>query len=149
MQLTLAGTKREETWRLGGQPMYRAEMVARAAGGVESTGVEDTFAFRELKWDIGPRRWSFAVNGRPMFLRGACYAPSTRLDELTPERMESDLRIAKEANLDALRVLSSVLPDEFYRLAAAAGLAVFQEMPLTGIYAYHPRGDDARFLEPA
>src|SRR5712692_5574937 len=43
MQLALPAAKRWEPWRFGAQPMYRAEMVARAVGGVESTRVEDTF----------------------------------------------------------------------------------------------------------
>jgi len=149
MQLALPAAKRWEPWRFGAQPMYRAEMVARAVGGVESTRVEDTFGFRELKWDIGPRRWSLSVNGRPMFLRGACYAPSYRLDELTPERFDADLRIAKETNLDALRIVANVLPAEFYRLADAAGMLLVQELPLYGAYAYHARGDDTRFFESA
>ena len=148
MQLALPGAKRWEPWRFGGQPMYRAEMVARAAG-VESTRVEDTFAFRELKWDIGPRRWSLEVNGRPIFLRGACYAPSYRLDDLTAERFDADLRIAKETNLDALRILANVLPSEFYKRADAAGMLLLQELPLLGAYAYHARGDDSRFFEAA
>jgi beta-mannosidase len=148
MRLALPGAKRWEPWRFGSQPTYRAELVAYA-GGVESSRVEDTFAFRELKWEIGQRRWNLSVNGRPMFLRGACYAPSYRLDELTLEVIEGDLRIAKEANLDALRVVANVLPDEFYRRADAAGMLLLQELPLTGIYAYHARGDDTRFFEAA
>jgi beta-mannosidase len=149
MRLALPGAKRWEPWRFGEQPMYRAEMVARAAGGAESTRVEDAFGFREIKWDIGPRRWSFAVNGRPMFLRGACYAPSYRLDELTSERFDADLRIAKGANIDALRVLANVLPLEFYRRADEAGMLLLQELPLLGAYAYHSRGDDTRFFDVA
>ncbi|HXL77346.1 MAG TPA: hypothetical protein VN985_01730 [Candidatus Eisenbacteria bacterium] len=149
MQLALPAAKRWEPWRFGAQPMYRVEMVARAVGGVESTRVEDTFGFRELKWDIGPRRWSLSVNGRPMFLRGACYAPSYRLDELTPERFDADLRIAKETNLDAFRIVANVLPAEFYLLADAAGMLLVQELPLYGAYAYHARGDDTRFFESA
>jgi beta-mannosidase len=149
MRLALPGAKRWEPWRLGDQPMYRAELVARAAGGAESARVDDTFGFRELKWDIGSRRWNFSVNGRPMFLRGACYAPSYRLDELTAERIEGDLRTAKAANIDALRVVANVLPDEFYRRADAAGMLLLQDLPLTGIYAYHARGDDSRFFEAA
>jgi beta-mannosidase len=149
MHLALPGAKRWEPWRFGDQPVYRAELVASVDAGAESARVNDTFAFRELKWDIGPRRWNFAVNGRPMFLRGACYTPSYRLDELTVERMDGDLRIAKEANLDALRVVANVLPDEFYRRADAAGMLLFQELPLTGIYAYHARSDDSRFFETA
>ncbi len=149
IRLALPGARRWDPWRFGEQPMYRAEMVAGAVGGVETTRVEDAFAFRELKWDIGPRRWSFAVNGRPMFLRGACYAPSYRLDELTPERFDEDLRIAKETNLDALRVVANVLPPEFYRLADEAGMLLVQELPLFGAYAYHARGDDGRFFDAA
>ena len=149
MRLALPGARRWEPWRFGDQPMYRAEMVTGAAAGVESTRVEDDFAFRDLKWDVGPRRWSFAVNGRPMFLRGAAYAPSYRLDELTPERFDADLRIAREANLDALRVVANVLPIEFYRKADAAGMLLIQELPLLGAYAYHARGDDTRFFEVA
>ena len=145
MRLALPGAKRWEPWRFGGQPLYGAELVAYA-GGTESARVADTFAFRELKWDIGHRRWNFSVNGRQMFLRGAAYAPSYRLDELTPKRMEDDLQIAKQANLDALRVIANVLPDEFYRRADAAGILLFQELPLTGTYAYHERGDDSRFF---
>ena len=146
MRLALPGARRWEPWRFGDQPMYGAELVAYA-GGVESARVADTFAFRELKWEIGPRRWNFSVNGRQMFVRGACYAPSYRLDELTPERMAGDLQIARQANLDALRVVANVLPEEFYRRADAAGMLLFQELPLTGIYAYHARGDDSRFFE--
>jgi beta-mannosidase len=149
MRLALPGAKRWEPWRFGSQPTYQAELIASVAGGQESARVSDAFAFRELKWDIGPRRWNFSVNGRPMFLRGACYAPAYRLDELTSERMKGDLRIAKEANLDALRVVANVLPDEFYRRADEEGMLLFQELPLTGIYAYHARGDNSRFFESA
>ena len=148
MRLAFTGARRWDPWRLGEQPIYRAELVTRAAG-TESARVQDTFAFRELTWDIGPRRWALSVNGRPIFLRGACYAPSYRLDELTPERFVADLETAKHANIDALRVVANVLPDEFYRRADAAGMLVVQDLPLTGTYVYHAAGGDARFFEQA
>jgi len=148
MRLAFPGARRWEPWRLGDQPIYRADLTTRAAG-VESARVEDSFAFRDLTWDIGPRRWTLSVNSRPIFLRGACYAPSYRLDELTSDRFDADLATAKEANLDALRVISNVLPDEFYRRADAAGMLVIQDLPLTGTYAYHATGIDARFFEQA
>ena len=149
MRLAFPGAKRWDPWRLGEQHLYRAELIARSSGGTESARIDDSFAFRELTWDIGPRRWSLSVNGRPIFLRGACYAPSYRLDELTPERFDADLATARRANLDALRVVANVLPDEFYRRADAAGMLVFQDLPLTGTYAYHATGADARFFESA
>src|SRR2546428_10052546 len=76
MRLALPGAKKWEPWRFGAQPMYRAELVTRTGDGVESSRVEETFAFRALTADIGPRRWSLRVNGRPMFLPGACYPPA-------------------------------------------------------------------------
>src|SRR5450759_586449 len=76
MRLAFPGARRWDPWRLGEQPIYRAELVTRAEGATESARVEDPFAFRELTWEIRPRRWALSVNGRPMFLRGACYAPS-------------------------------------------------------------------------
>jgi beta-mannosidase len=148
MRLAFTGARRWDPWRLGDQPVYRAELVTRAAG-MESARVEDTFAFRKLTWDIGPRRWALSINGRPIFLRGACYAPSYRLDELTTERFDADLETAKRANIDALRVIANVLPDEFYRRADAAGMLVVQDLPLTGTYAYHAASGDARFFEQA
>jgi len=149
MRLAFPGAKRWEPWRLGEQHLYRAEVIARVTDGTESSRVEDAFAFRELSWDIGPRRWSFSVNGRPMFLRGACYAPSHRLDELTAEVLASDIAIAKQANIDALRIVAGVLPADFYKQADEAGMLVFQDLPLTGTYVYHGRTDEARFFENA
>jgi len=148
MRLALPGARRWQPWRLGGQPLYHAEVVARSEGG-ESSRIDDVFAFRELGWDIGPRRWSFGVNGRPMFLRGACYAPSYRLDLLNAQTFAADLATAKQANLDALRVVANVLPADFYRQADEAGMLVFQDLPLTGTYVYHGRTDETRFFETA
>jgi beta-mannosidase len=149
MRLAFPDARRWDPWRLGEQPIYRAELVTRSSDGTESARVEDGFAFRDLTWDIGPRRWALSVNGRPIFLRGACYAPSNRLDELTPERFDADLATAKEANIDALRVVANVLPDDFYRRADSAGMLVIQDLPLTGTYAYHATGNEAHFFEQA
>ena len=149
MRLAFPGARRWEPWRIGEQQLYRAELVARTPDSTESSRVDDTFAFRELRWDIGPRRWSLLVNGRPLFLRGACYAPGWRLDELRAETFARDIAIAKDANVDALRVVADVLPEEFYGAADEAGMLLFQELPLTGTYAHHARLDEARFFETA
>jgi len=149
VRLALPGAKRWEPWRFGKQNVYRAELIARTTDGVESSRVEDGFAFRELTWDIGARRWSFRINGRPIFLRGACYAPAYRLDELNADLFAADIAAAKNANVDALRIVANVLPRDFYRQADEAGMLVFQDLPLTGTYVYHARADEARFFESA
>ena len=146
IRLALPGAKRWEPWRFGEQPMYRVEMAVQV-GGVESSRVADEFAFRDLKWDIGPRRWSLSVNGRPMFLRGACYATAYRTDELTTADFSAHLQIARETNLDALRVIANVLPREFYNVADAAGMLLIQELPLLGTYSYQARTEEVKFFE--
>ena len=146
MRLALPNAKRWDPWRFGDQPMYRAELAVNVSG-VESSRVVDDFAFRDLKWDIGPRRWSLSVNGRPIFLRGACYAASYQADELTVADFSAHVQIARETNLDALRVLANVLPREFYNIADAAGMLLIQELPLLGTYAYQARADEAKFFE--
>jgi len=149
MRLAFPGARRWEPWRFGPSNVYHADVIARTSDGEESSRIDDLFAFRELSWDIGPRRWSFSVNGKPIFLRGACYAPSHRLDELSAQVFASDIAVAKQANLDALRVVANVLPSEFYRQADEAGLLVLQDLPLSGTYVYHGRNDEARFFENA
>jgi beta-mannosidase len=148
VRLALPGAKRWEPWRFGDQPMYRVEMVVHV-GGAESSRVAEDFAFRDLKWEIGPRRWHLSVNGRPMFLRGACYAAAYAMDELNAADFNAHVQIARETNLDALRVVANVLPRDFYNVADAAGMLLIQELPLLGTYAYQARGDDAKFFESA
>lgn len=148
MRLALPGARRWEPWRFG-EAVVNGVALTISSAGQESARVEDKFAFRDVDAEIGSRRWSFRVNGRSMFLRGACYSPSYRLDQLTPARFDADLKLARETNLDALRVVANVLPHEFYARADAAGMLVVQDLPLTGAYAYHARNEDARFFENA
>src|SRR5260370_30498004 len=69
------------------------------------------------------------------------------MDELTTERFEADIRIAKETNLDAFRILANVLPPEFYRRADEAGMLLLPKLPLLRAYADHARHDDRRFFD--
>jgi len=146
MRLALPGAKRWEPWRFGEQPMYRVELAVQV-GGAESSRVVEDFAFRDLKWEIGPRRWTLSVNGRPVFLRGACYAVAYQADELTAQDFNAHVQLARETNLDALRVIANVLPREFYTVADAAGMLLIQELPLLGTYAYQARADEVKFFE--
>ena len=148
MRLALPGARRWEPWRFGDQVLNGISLTV-SSGGQESARVEDKFAFRDIEAEIGPRRWNFRVNGRAMFLRGACYAPSYRLDQLNSARFDSDLKLARETNLDALRVVANVLPLDFYKRADAAGMLIVQDLPLTRAYAYQARNDEARFFENA
>ncbi|HEX6548106.1 MAG TPA: hypothetical protein VF134_05130 [Candidatus Dormibacteraeota bacterium] len=148
VSLSLPGARRWSPWRLG-EPHLHTVRVEMAVAGRRSGRVEDRFGFRDLDFRIAPDGCHFRINGRPMFLRGANYLPSFRLDQLNRERFDADIRMAREANLDALRVHAHVLPPDFYAAADAAGMLVLAELPLTGPYAYHASGEEARFFEQA
>ncbi|MBO0683531.1 MAG: hypothetical protein J2P45_10275, partial [Candidatus Dormibacteraeota bacterium] len=146
MAISIPHARRWFPWRLGEAALYRVT-TSVTVHGRPSCRVEDSFGFRDASVDAAPDAWSITVNGQPMFLRGANYTPGLRLDQLTEDAFRADLQLAREANLDALRVHAHVLPDEFYRLADQAGMLVVADFPLILSYAYHATPEEARFFE--
>jgi beta-mannosidase len=148
MTLSVPHARRWCPWRAGEPVLYRC-VTTVAIGGRESVRVEDQFGFRDVTVNAAHDGWNVLVNGQPTFVRGANYTPSLRLDQLTEEGFAADLRLAREINLDALRVHGHVLPEEFYRKADQAGILVIADFPLTLSYAYHASAEESRFFEIA
>ncbi len=108
------------------------------------------FAPSKLSKDF---RWF--VNGKPYFIRGSNYIGSQWLSEtLFPEAATSkthpfgggagddfftrDVALAKQANLNMLRVHAHVLPHEFHAACDRAGILVWQDFPLQWGYSDEP-----------
>ena len=144
--VTVPQPKRWSPWRVGDATLHQAVATVTVSGR-ESVKVSELFGFRDVQLRPRPEGWEVKVNGAPFFIRGASYQPELRLDRLGRERFEADLALARETNLDALRVHGHVLPEEFYRLADRAGMLVFADLPLTGAYAYHASPEEVRFFE--
>jgi beta-mannosidase len=148
MTLSVPNARRWNPWRAGDPVLYRC-VIGVSSAGRQSVRVEDQFGFRDVTVNATHEGWHVAVNGQPMFVRGANYMPGLRLDQLTEATFRSDLRLARESNLDALRVHGHVLPDLFYRLADEEGILVIADFPLTLSYAYHASAEESRFFETA
>ncbi|HXM57765.1 MAG TPA: hypothetical protein VOB72_20375 [Candidatus Dormibacteraeota bacterium] len=148
MTLSVPHARRWNPWRAGDPVLYRC-VTTVSLGGRESVRAEDQFGFRDVTVNASHDGWQVGVNGQPMFVRGANYTPGLRLDQLTGAGFRGDLRLAKETNLDALRVHGHVLPDEFYRMADEEGVLVIADFPLTLSYAYHATAEESRFFETA
>lgn len=146
MTLSVSRARRWQPWRAGDPVLYRCS-AAVSINGRESVRVQDQFGFRDAVVEAAHDRWRVVVNGQPMFLRGANYTPGLRLDQLTEARFESDLELARDCNLDVLRVHGHVLPEEFYRKADEVGMLVIADFPLTLSYAYHATPEESRFFE--
>lgn len=82
------------------------------------------------------RGWVLHVNGERLFAKGAALGPSRAdLGEATAEDLRRDVALAKEANLDLVRVHSHISRPELYEAADEAGLLIWQDFPLHGLYA--------------
>jgi beta-glucuronidase len=103
------------------------------------------FGFRTLAMRDG----HVQLNSQPYPLKGVCYvydSPTVGL-VMTPEQIETDLRLMKEAGCNAVRC-HYPMDDAFYAACDRLGLLVWIEPP---VYCYHPGDDETgtRFADPA
>ena len=118
-------------WSLGDQPLHDVTVEA---------WVDDERSHRR-QVRTGLRRvdvhnWICSVNGERLFLKGANHGP-TQLDlaSATTGQLAADVKLAKDAGLDFLRVHAHITRPEFYDVADEAGLLLWQDLPLHRGYA--------------
>jgi beta-mannosidase len=76
--------------------------------------------------------WVMSVNGARLFLKGAMLHPSNRaLGSISADRIDADLALAVDANIDLLRVATHVARPELYRRADEIGMLLWQDLPMT------------------
>ena len=140
-----------QPWDRGFPHLYEVTASLTATGNVASRTA--LFGFRTIKLE-GGFRWR--VNGQSYFMRGSNYIPSQWLSEtLFPEVSASsthpfggsagadlfrrDVELARQANLNLLRVHAHVLPPEFHTACDQAGMLVWQDFPLQWGYSDEPQ----------
>ncbi len=127
-------------WRYGDQPQVRVA-VRVEIDGVASDHRRLTTAFR----DVTVKDWYWTVNGEPIFVMGANHGPTRMaLGDATAAELQRDVELAKQANLDFLRVHAHVTRTEFYDAADAAGLMIWQDFPLQWGYGRGARKQATR-----
>lgn len=105
---------------------------------------EYAFGFRSLAMRDG----KVYLNDRPYRLKGVCYVYDSSETGLvmTPEQIETDLRLMKEAGCNAVRC-HYPMDESFYAACDRLGLLVWIEPPT---YCYHPDDKETgtRFADP-
>ncbi|QXC60424.1 hypothetical protein KSP35_19160 [Aquihabitans sp. G128] len=82
------------------------------------------------------RAWVLHVNGERLFLKGANLGPTRlALADATPDELRRDVTLAKDANLDLLRIHAHISRPELYDAADEAGMLLWQDFPLQRGYA--------------
>lgn len=127
----------------GSPSLYRTD-VSIVADEREAASISQTFGVRDVRLEVRPDGWAFHVNGRPLFPRGANYCSEFFLDSTTVESAGRDLRLAREANMDMLRIHGHVEPKSVYSAADLQGLLLWQDLPLTFSYVHRA---DTRAVE--
>lgn len=147
IQLPVAAVKHWQPWDRGFPHMYtvRADLNLQE-GHVFSSNL---FGFRKVKVKEG---YHWEINDHPYFVRGSNYLPTQWLSETLFHEAASnkshpfgggpgdnlftrDVDLAKQANLNLLRVHAHVLPPEFHTACDRAGMLVWQDFPLQWGYS--------------
>ncbi|GHH75935.1 glycoside hydrolase family 2 protein [Promicromonospora soli] len=125
----------------GEQPLYPVEVRLYAGNGEDRSEPLDSWdgrvGFRNVVVDTTPDEqgtsFTFVVNGKHVFARGANWIPDDHLlTRITRERLERRIDQARGANLNLLRVWGGGIyeSDDFYDVCDEKGVMVWQDILL-------------------
>lgn len=117
------------TWDQGEPNLYRLKVRYKKA----QKGV--VFGIREVRFD---KNKNLFLNGRRIFIRGTNIIPEEYLSQYTNKRIEDDLFLARNANINALRFHAHINRKEFYDACDRYGILVWQDFPLQWEYSNSP-----------
>ncbi len=123
-----------------GEPALHDCTIVIRAGGAEHRVPCGRVGFRSVRWSHEDGRWT--VNGRTVFVRGACWTGEGMSVE-DPEDLERSLARARDAGANMLRVAGPTAygSDLFYERCDALGLLVWQDFMFANM--------DYPFADPA
>ena len=121
-------------WDMGAQNLYEVA-VELWLGQELSHRLTTPFGFRTVQKglnDPAADRWNWAlfVNGVRFFARGSNYLSEQFPSRMTHQRYQTDVLLAKNANMNMLRVFANVERPEFYDVCDELGVLVYQDYPL-------------------
>ena len=131
----------------GSQPLYRVEVELVAGGGRVLDSRSFQVGLRTLELRREPDEWGesfgFAVNGVPVFAKGSNWIPADSFPaRATPERLESLLGAAADANHNMVRVWGGGYyeTEAFYDACDRLGILVWQDFMFA--CSIYPLGDE-------
>ncbi|GAC1518264.1 MAG: glycoside hydrolase family 2 TIM barrel-domain containing protein [Acidimicrobiales bacterium] len=117
---------------LGRQPLHDVLLEVLLDEGEPS----DRRTIRTGLRQVRMKHWILTVNGERLFVKGSNHGPTRMaLAEATPGELAADVRRAREAGLDLLRIHAHVSRPELYEAADRLGVLLWQDLPLQWGYA--------------
>ena len=127
-----------ELWwpRALGEPTLLDLSVRVVLDAGEGEATSDARDLRTGLRQVRMRSWVASVNGERLFLKGSNLGPTRMaLADATPGELARDVELACDAGLDLLRIHAHITRPELYDAADAAGLLLWQDLPLQWGYA--------------
>lgn len=132
---------------LGDQP--RHELVVTVTPGAADRPSDRRAVITGFR-TVRLRNWICQVNGERLFLKGTNQGPTRMaLGDAPAAELARDVGLARDAGLDLLRVHGHISRPELYAAADAAGLLLWQDLPLQWGYDRSVRKEAARQAERA
>jgi exo-1,4-beta-D-glucosaminidase len=108
---------------LGAHPLYLLKMAASVDGATSDTAAT-TFGIRSVTSRLTKQGYrQFLVNGKPVLIRGAGWAPDMFLRD-DPARMEAEFSYVRNLGLNTIRSEGKLETERFYELADRNGIMV-------------------------
>ena len=108
---------------MGAHPLYRLQLTAAVDGAV-SGQARATFGIRSVSAHLTPQGYQqFVVNGKPMLIRGAGWAPDMFLRD-DPKRMETEFSYIRNLGLNTIRSEGKLEDARFYDIADRDGIMI-------------------------
>lgn len=108
---------------MGAHPLHALHLAAEVDGGT-SDQVDATFGIRSVSSHLTAQGYrQFEVNGKPVLVRGAGWAPDMFLRD-DPARMQAEFRYIQNLGLNTIRTEGKLEDARFYDLADRSGLMV-------------------------
>ncbi len=120
--LTFASPRLWWPAKLGAQNMYELDLQLVAAGTVLHEQ-KTPFGIREITSSLSNGSRLFAINGKPIFIRGGGYTPDI-LYRQDPARQEAELAYAVDLNLNTVRLEGKLENEHFFDVADQLGILV-------------------------
>jgi len=121
-QLTLSNPRLWWPAKLGAQDMYELDLKF-VVGGKVLHEQKTPFGVREITSSLSGGSRLFAINGKPIFIRGAGYTPDI-LYRQDPARQQAELAYVIDLNLNTVRLEGKLENETFFDLADQLGILV-------------------------
>ncbi|HEV7123535.1 MAG TPA: glycoside hydrolase family 2 TIM barrel-domain containing protein [Rhodanobacter sp.] len=108
---------------MGAHPLYTLTLAAQVDGAV-SDHAQTTFGIRQVSSHLTKQGYrQFVVNGMPILIRGAGWAPDMFLRD-QPERLADEFAYVRDLGLNAIRTEGKLERQDFYDLADRNGVMI-------------------------